>query len=109
MENSIRDVLERAKELRKDPKGLYGLCQTLRLRQLDCDLLLEIFSSWEHYSGCREYPVPNPCLPMDDVVDASRVYHATGDMYEGKYGALRIKLLDHLITRLENELGEAVP
>lgn len=108
MEDSIRNTLDRAKELRKDPKGLYGLCSTLRLRQLDCDLLLEIFSSWEHYTGSIEYPVPSPYFPADDVVElARRAYDGARDMYEGAYGALRIKLLDHLITSLEKELGGA--
>lgn len=110
MEDSIRNVLARAKELRKAPKGRYGLCSVLALDRLEPELVCEIFSSWEHYSGSMDYPVPDPCFPADDVVELARqAYDTAGDMYEGEYGALRIKLLDHLITSLEKELGEAVP
>ena len=103
----VSDVLGRAIELRKNPKGRYGLCTTLRLRDIDPHVKIDIFKSWEHFTGDMDYPVPSPALPAGDVVeDARRAYSAAVDMYEGKYGALRIKLLDHLIAYLEDYLKD---
>ena len=103
----VFDVLDRAVELRKEPKGHYGLCRTLGFCDLPEQLVRNISSSWEHFTGDMNYPVPNPAPPAGDVVkDARRAYSAAVDMYEGEYGALRIKLLDHVIAYLEGYLKD---
>jgi hypothetical protein len=117
MDYAIMNVLDRAKALRAEPKGLYGLCQTLRLNQLDEELVQDIFKTWPKFTGDLTYPVPCPGghTVVDGVVvdgevvlgakAAKAAYDAARDMYSGEYGALRIELLDHLIEFLERELG----
>jgi hypothetical protein len=112
MDYAIMNVLDRAKALRAEPKGLYGLCQTLRLNQLDKELVQDIFKTWPKFTGDLTYPVP--CPGGHTVVDgevvfgakaAKEAYNLAYDMYTGPYGALRLELLDHLIEFLERELG----
>lgn len=108
MDYDVCNVLDRAVELRKDPRGHYGLCQTLRLSSLEPALVYEIFSSWEHFTGDMNYPVPAPsCVGYASVIEAAKVEYDTSiDMYSGGYGALRIELLDHLIAYLEGYLKD---
>lgn len=107
MDYDVYNVLDRALELRKEPKGRYGLCKTLCLGDLEPELLHDIFSSWGHFTGDMTYPVPDPALPAGGVVeDARQAYADAVDMYEGEYGVLRIKLLDHLIAYLEGYLKD---
>ena len=112
MDYAIMNVLDRAKALRAEPKGLYGLCQTLSLDRLDEELVQDIFKTWPKFTGYLDYPVPCPGghTVVGGVVvlgakAAKAAYDFTGDMYSGPYGALRLELLDHLIEFLERELG----
>lgn len=54
-------------------------------------------TAWPKHSGDSEYPVPAP----DGVESPAYVYHTQGDMWVGKYGDLRMELLDFVINQLE--------
>lgn len=62
-----------------------------------------IWREWEHYSGDRQYPVPNP--NKDSGISESYgawlgFYH--GELWEGAYGDLRRDLCRYVINGLES-------
>lgn len=65
------------------------------------DVLNSLYCGWGKFSGDEHYPIPSP------VEDQSpdEVYNLTGNLWEGKYGALRYELLDFLIDEL-TKVGE---
>lgn len=92
--------------IREKPALYYGIC-----RQVD-DLCPDInsrmvrfflgrlFPGWPHYSGSRNYPVPDPEKRRDPLA-AWKKYDHTGEMWDERteYGRLRRDLLDYLIKR----------
>ena len=65
-----------------------------------------LFRCWPKFSGNIYYPVPS------GAVDPEIKYAITHNMWSGKYGKLRLELLDHMIVtvgyeikRLEEELS----
>lgn len=98
-------------------------------REAAADLRSEIYRAWPEWSGVSHYPVPSPaedtdlldCINNDtgrDPVDWSDNHSAAAgffdavdrhDLYDGdfydeatEYGRSRLRLLDFLITTLEN-------
>lgn len=60
------------------------------------------FEKWPKFSGNEDYPIPDPFLGCP-----RRVYWNMENMWVGEYGALRIELLDFLISELEKEIEPA--
>lgn len=89
-----------------DTKGagcLWGLCGELDLADdHDDDLIGSLFQTWEHFSGCAVFPVPDPEKPGDPKA-AGDAYHALGrgGRFIGEYGELRLKLARHLPEALQ--------
>jgi len=98
----------------KQIKGLlssskYGLCYQLSLILVnDLDYLIDaLFRKWPKFSGHNAYPVPDPNQP--DSLIAAKLIYSEGEFskWSGAYGALRIELLDFLISELEKEIEPA--
>ena len=68
---------------------LYGVSHNKELGKL--------FKTWPKYSGDPDYPVP---CPVNDF-SAQEAYNLAGGMWDGKYGELRVQLLNHCIQELE--------
>ena len=88
------------------PLAYVGLCRNLQTlwnlsdARAD-DLLQEAFRSWPNYSGSREYPVPDPEAPFDEVA-ASSIYYDRHDLWDDSpYGNLRRELCLHVADWLE--------
>lgn len=84
-----------------------GLCAELVLADdYDSDSIDSLFETWEHFSGSRVYPVPNPKHPGDPA-EARASYEGFGDGegFLGEYGELRLKLAQHLLGALEGRFG----
>lgn len=71
----------------------------------------DIWQSWEHYSGCKQFPVPaskeRSWRKQFNNEDFSPMREATNAYYEasfkwlGEYGKLRIELIDYMIESLD--------
>ena len=63
------------------------------------DYLVDFFSDWSEWSGCKTFPVPS----MSEEHTSESVYlsHMTKQMWTGEYGAARLRLLDYLIQCVE--------
>lgn len=104
--NSIRNLANRARELKNDfPNNINigtGLCRNLASHSMYDSLLISIFSKWEKYSGDESYPVPDSLENINRDTDSHMCkYGTTTNMYEGEYGKLRLELLDFLIAVLD--------
>ena len=60
-------------------------------------------AKWEHFSGALVYPVPDP----EGLTTPSRTYHDCTHYWIGPYGELRMKLVDHYIKCLKEQLNES--
>lgn len=65
------------------------------------ECLIEYFESWIPYSGCREYPVPDPYTVG---AYAGNIFFEIENMWEGEYGKLRMWLLNHIIEQVRQEI-----
>ena len=99
-------IIEALKAIKENPRRSFGICynlyQTLdipikELYKVD-EKLFSIFPKWEHYSGDKEFPVPCP-----EGGDPEMAYDVK-NVWAGKYGEYRYKLLDFLIQEFEKEL-----
>lgn len=50
---------------------------------------------WPEHSGVEDYPVPHPEL------EAQEAYERTWDVWEGEYGAARLRLCAWLVEQLQ--------
>lgn len=57
------------------------------------------FLDWPEYSGYMAFPVPHPRFPSDPAEG----YRRTRDKWVGDYGDARMRLLDFLIARAEEQ------
>lgn len=69
--------------------GLYEVCYSTELPAL--------FETWPKYSGDSRFPVPSTYKDWS----AEKQFNMTVNMWEGEYGELRVELLDHCISELE--------
>jgi hypothetical protein len=101
------ETLEALKWLKQNPPKIdcLGICNNVhRLTGYDesfCRWLESVSKRWCNFSGSASFPVPCPNggSPKD-------IYHYTGNLWVGEYGALRYELLDFLIETLTKELEE---
>ena len=72
----------------------------------DPDVLESLFETWEQFSGCSVFPVPDPEWPGDPV-EAGRIFMRLGprEGFLGEYGELRLKLAQHLLEALQARFG----
>ena len=96
------------KEMLKDgtlPCMTFGICTNLdaviRCTRKDDVLLVSIirdklFSTWPKFSGDTSFPVPS-----DIDYDCRSTYIRATNKWVGKYGDLRLELLNHCISELE--------
>lgn len=97
--------------------GDLGLCYNVRVlikgkSHFTCKLFDEIrqiiSTSWEHYTGCSMYPVPHPdtlACERDQEYNTYRAYNEL-PLYTGAYGELRLSLLRHWITELQDAINK---
>ena len=98
-----------------------GICEALGIHGCNGISRTRYFRSWPKFSGSGIFPVPDPATEKwwyrllgvffkrfnkransgNLFCDAVRLY---GSMWTGKYGALRLELLDHVIECVESEL-----
>ena len=105
---TIAQLLALLKELKAEPlteeHKQAGICSFLDLEMyrrhkvyMDHGWNYGFNKEWEHFSGWLVYPIPDP----EDLQSPSGVYHDTQNYWDGEYGALRWKLVDHYIQCLE--------
>ncbi|ALY07229.1 hypothetical protein VmeM32_00243 [Vibrio phage vB_VmeM-32] len=75
-----------------------GLCSNLNLHSCAVDH----FTSWKHFSGNLTYPVS---LLNSDPKKLYEYY--SNDCYEGEYGEMRIRLLNHIIKNTKRQINVA--
>lgn len=75
-----------------------GLCSNLNLHSCAVDH----FTSWKHFSGNLTHPVS---LPNSDPKMLYEYY--SNDCYEGEYGEMRIRLLNHIIKNTKRQINVA--
>jgi hypothetical protein len=75
-----------------------GIC--LNIAKYGHDDIHQYFTTWEHYSGEIEFPVPSTI----EGVSPEAIYMQSNSVWEGEYGELRKDLLDHIINELIKEL-----
>jgi len=68
----------------------WGICDNLWEAGWEHGIPAELMESWPHFSGNRGFPVPG----------GADAYWTTLDLWTGKYGALRMDLLKHMIREL---------
>ena len=89
------------------PLRYSGICTNLeKIANIDVDYFLKpCFRTWEHFSGNKAFPVPDP---ESDEYSAVEVYCTThtDDMWnpEHPYGSLRLDLLEHLIRECKDAI-----
>lgn len=77
-----------------------GICSKLLANNRTHDLIMQgYFRKWEHFSRDIRYPVPDP-----DGGNAMTLYINSLNKWLGRYGELRVMLLNHLIECCEKEL-----
>lgn len=99
--STMVEILERIIETR-GADCQWGLCKELvRADDFDHYIVFSIFEIWEHFSGNRWYPVPNPEYPADSA-RAAIIFELLdrGEGFLGEYGALRLDLARHLLREL---------
>jgi hypothetical protein len=106
--NFLKEALDGLYGVRDQPDPDAGICSNLywTLRDggavyEDCAALVAYYAKqWEHYSGDSEYPVEGDGFE----------YATQGNMFdpETKYGMLRLKLLDFIIEKLNEDLQEVL-
>lgn len=96
------EILDALRNIRSGERyDEYGLCAALEGRLRGGRTFLKEakrtqWFGWEHYSGVLEYPVPGV-----DGLSPEGAYHSDTPMWSGEYGALRLNLVDHLISVVE--------
>ena len=90
---------------------MHGLCSQIICAQIigrnDSELQHRcnaIFTTWEHYSGDRAYPVPSTTTPNTPATQ----YADTNNLYDKrtKYGRLRMNLAGYVADELERLYGK---
>lgn len=83
----------------------YGICYTIhlvsrsRVIEPEVEQFKELYTKWPEYTGKRNYPVPS-CDPLGRLSPVS-AFTLAYDMYEGEYGAARMRLLNWCIEELQ--------
>lgn len=96
----LRVIVGICRNLDRASTSVHGRPGLVSFKQYD-ERLAELASSWPGHSGDPKYPVPHAEMSPYDA------YCDTRNLWEGEYGASRVRLLDHLIGRLRMEM-EAV-
>lgn len=99
--STMVEILQRIVETR-GARCVWGLCAELDLADdWDEELIDSLFKTWEHFSGCAVFPVPDPEKPGDPKA-ARAIYQASthGGSFVGEYGELRLDLARHLLKEL---------
>jgi len=81
-----------------------GICDNAcKTRSLDELAILEkLFSKWPKFSGSTGFPVDNP---YKNNLSKQKLYFSTTSKWTGRYGRLRIQLLNHCIRELKKEMS----
>ena len=105
-----RETLNALKQIKAGYRGGdYGICHELdycteSVPTDDLTCFIEAVSKkWSKFSGSTAFPVP--CPKGGDPVSAFFRSSDKSAMWKGKYGQLRLELLDFLIEELEKELA----
>jgi hypothetical protein len=94
---------------RQKKERSWGICYSvLTAAKLDqvsginhlVDKLDALFETWPKFSGDSEFPVPSPLISIPDKEEA----YIRLPKWTGRYGRLRIQLLNHCIRELKKEL-----
>ena len=116
MESTIKRALNVCRTIRSEilstdnsPLHHVGICGAIRevenLWDFICNSVVRCeiqkhFITWSEYSNDPLYPVPST-VPHKSP---QRMYLDANNLWEGEYGAARMRLLEHCILELKNEL-----
>lgn len=75
-----------------------GICNNANLTEEEIVQCQELWSNWEFFSGWKwiNFPVPDP----KGEISPKQIYLNTNDVWTGRYGELRVNLLEYLINNL---------
>lgn len=85
----------------------FGICWHMDLSFTEEDRLQEAVVAWPEGTGCVDYPIPAPGFNPEDRgtrqarLDARRYYRYAPNLWVGRQGELRQKLLTYLIETEE--------
>lgn len=65
--------------------------------------IVNLFKEWPEYSGCSHFPVKHDSMSVKDAFFISQGY---GTLWTGTYGAARKRLLDFMITRVQDDIAK---
>ena len=75
-----------------------GLCSHISIvAALEHGTLYNIFKTWEHYSGDKQFPVPPP--PTESITPHD--YYQEIELYEGHQLEMRQSLAQHIINNID--------
>lgn len=98
-----QELLRQLKKLRFTRNNYQGICSQVRTNET---VLFPLFRKWPHFSGCTEFPVPDPDYPKN-AAQAEKMYLGKPNINkwdrEAAYGKLRWDLLEFMIAELEKE------
>lgn len=84
----------------------YGICYNIALvsrsgaidhSSQEIRQFKELYTKWPEYTGNRDYPVPS----YGSWLHPMSAFNYSYDMYEGEYGAARMRLLNWCIEELQ--------
>jgi hypothetical protein len=90
------EELGRGERLPDSPRSAYsaGICYQMGISHLHV-----YFTTWDEFSGIREYPVPSPRKREDP----ERAYYRIGNLWKGPYGESRKRLCLHIASEMRKE------
>lgn len=105
---SYTTLLKQLKQIKEFPIVERSIC--VNLDKLNDGRVLfgemsKLFIGWPKHSGMIYHPVPNPRSKSKS--SAKNIYEQTVNYWDGKYGDLRMELLDYMIQRVETKINEA--
>ena len=80
---------------------MFGICQNLPRKKLDCGRLLDLMTDWPNGSGVNGFPVPHPVKDPVDAFFNSSLEQMWNPEYE--YARNRWALLEWLIEQIASE------
>ena len=105
---SYTTLLKQLKQIKEFPIVEKGICANLdnlngggvRFGEMN-----KLFIGWPKHSGRDFHPVPDPRSKSKN--SAKNIYDRTLNLWDGKYGDLRMELLDYMIQKVETKINEA--
>jgi len=100
--NILRDLRKNLVDLKENgPESTnIGICYNIK-HGAYYYYLRDMWADWEHYSGVTSYPVPS----TNKSKNAKRYYATTHNLWRSKQLELRLSLIDHLIMKIDQQLG----